>query len=170
MTQTGLISSLALAETGVKTLCLTITTQPGQADFADIHSLSELWPFGKDPQTWDWTYLLILSSSFLLPLPNCCRQSFYCSSSPLSNSPPLNMNSYWGGNLNVCFIFTVFLHLYFSLFSCLQGDHRPEAKMHRLSHRDVRFGATGCWDHRSGSGGQVSKKDTALSSKHIAIL
>lgn len=93
MTQTGLISSLALAETGVKTLCLTITTRPGRADFADIHSLPVLWPFGKDPQTWDWTYLLVLSSSsssFLLPLPNCCRQSFYCSGSPLLNSPPLS--------------------------------------------------------------------------------
>lgn len=77
---------------------------------------------------------------------------------PRSPTPP---------SLFLCLILFIYSYIFFlssppapplSILSRLQGDHRPEAKMHRLSHGDVGLGAASCRHHRSGSGGQVSRK------------
>lgn len=110
-----------------------------------------LWPFGTAPQT----------CSIIPPPPLC---------SPLLQAPPQSSSF---PNLQPLSTWTYFIHcvspseffFFFFVLSRLQGDHRPEGKMHGLSHRDVRFRTAGGWDHRSGSGGQVSKKNTALSSE-----
>lgn len=105
------------------------------------------WPFGTAPQT----------CSIIPPPPL---------SSPLLQAPPQSSSF---SNLQPLSTWTYLIHSVspseFFPLSCLQGDHRPEGKMHRLSHRDVRFRTAGGWDHRSGSGGQVSEKNTALSSE-----
>lgn len=127
---------------------LTITTRPDCSDLADLHSLPPCCdPFAQNHRPAQSFRLLL----FLL---HCCRHH-------------LNLPIFLTFNLcqHELILFIVFLHPNFFFFvpSRLQGDHGPEGKMHGLSHRDVRFRTAGGWDHRSGSGGQVSKKSTGLS-------
>lgn len=147
VTQTGFISSPVLAETKEQ-------KHPGCPDLADLHSLPpHLLPSCCDPLA--QRHRPAQSFHLLLFLLHCCRHR-------------LNLPLFLTFNLcqHELFLFIVFLHPnFFSALSCLQGDHRPEGKMHRLSHGDVCFRTAGGWDHRSGSGGQVSKKNTALSSE-----
>lgn len=168
MTQTGLISFLALAldQEQRYTRSANILCRPNLAGLNWLTFIAPAvthWQVSTDLRLNLPVHSLLL---VLLPVSDGCRQGSHCPSSPLlSDSKPLSPWSSliltWGNTMchNNCVSTSVFLCI--SLSSPLQGDHRPEAKMHWLSHRDVRFGPAGCWDHRSSSGGEVSETNTS---------
>lgn len=173
MTQTGLISFLAAAVTAVLTYFVS-PPHPDlcRADLADIHCpVCDPLAGIHRPET-EPTCSYSPPSPTPPPSPPSSPPPprFQSLQAELPLSPALRSYLLPRTSLVLmwetqCVIFTVFLPLCFSLFllCCLQGDHRPEAKMHRLSHGDVCISTTGGWNHCSGSGGQVSESDTTAS-------
>lgn len=143
VTQTGFISSPVLAETEEW------KHSPSPPGLAALILLT----FTRRPHAVTQRHRPAQSFRLLLFLLHCCRHR-------------LNLPLFLTFNLcqHELILFIVFLHPKFFFLSRLQGDHGPEGKMHGLSHGDVRFCTAGGGDHRPGSGGQVSKKNTALSS------